>query len=138
MSLTTTAESPMRTLWLGTTTSVVPRSPEPFDLLTAAAHKGPTVWGADVAPRHLIYLGDAVSAFSFLVFLARMPHHNMSTPSKDSERHSQEGLDTLLSFEWQTLKSYPCDAEQRQTFPDWQQVPTTTTRLDSRTRERLF
>jgi hypothetical protein len=54
------------TLWHATTTAVVPPSPTPFELQAPSRHEATTVWPADVAPRHLIYLGDAVS----LVFAA--------------------------------------------------------------------
>jgi hypothetical protein len=54
-------ESKTVRLWHGTTTTVVPASPQDFDLKSAAQHQGPSVWESSIAPRDLIYLGDAVS-----------------------------------------------------------------------------
>jgi hypothetical protein len=53
--------------WHATTTTVVPPSPAAFELRSPQDHGRACPWPKDVAPRHLIYLGDATS----LVFAVR-------------------------------------------------------------------
>lgn len=50
--------------WHGTSTAVVPTSPEPFELKPAAAHRQARVWGARAevnAPARYAYVGDLIA-----------------------------------------------------------------------------
>lgn len=59
--------------WHGTSTAVVPASPEPFVLRTADAHGGPRPWASQAgvsAPPRYAYVGDLI-AIVFSVVAAR-------------------------------------------------------------------
>jgi hypothetical protein len=111
--------SQTRVLWHATTTTVVPASPQPFTLQAPSQHGGLCGWDAAVAPRHLIYLGDAVS----LVFANRAlsvhggvpvllevevaehllqpdPAYLVARDNLTKMGHTKFGADTLSSLYW--------------------------------------
>lgn len=90
------AEGPI-TLYHATTKAVIPPGIGPFELVPVSQHGGTAVWPEEIAPRELVYLGDAATA---IVFMGRA-----------ADVHEAEPVLLEATLDWAALQPDPAYLE---------------------------